>query len=66
MLVFLASPDAKVLYFASGDAKVPNANVFAFWWNIGFSLWLDKHKIDHLGIYLVILLKSDITVKAFL
>ena len=38
MLIFLASPDVKVLYFASGDAKVPNANVFAFWWNIGFSL----------------------------
>ena len=36
MLVFLASSDAKVLYFVSGDAEVPNANVFAFWWNIGF------------------------------
>ena len=36
MLVFLALGNAKVLYFALGDAKVPNANDFAFWWNIGF------------------------------
>ena len=35
MLVFLALGNAKVLYFASGDAKVPNANVFASQWNIG-------------------------------
>ena len=37
MLVFLALGNAKVLYFASGDAKVPNANVVASQWNIGFS-----------------------------
>ena len=35
MLVFLALGNAKVLYFASGDAKVPNANVFASQWNTG-------------------------------
>ena len=33
MLVFLALGDAEV---ALGDAKVPNARYFAFWWNIGF------------------------------
>ena len=38
MLVFLALGKAKVLYFASGDAKVPNANVFASQWNIGLSV----------------------------
>ena len=35
MLVFLALGNAKVLYFASDDAKVPNANIFASQWNIG-------------------------------
>ena len=35
MLVFLALGDAKVLSFALGDAKVPDARYFAFWWNIG-------------------------------
>ena len=39
MLVFLALANAKVLSFALGDAKVPNASSFAFWWNIGFT-WL--------------------------
>ena len=38
MLVFLALGDAKVLSFALGDAKVPDARYFAFWWNIGFKL----------------------------
>ena len=37
MLVFLALGDAEVLSFALGDAKVPNARYFAFWWNIGFN-----------------------------
>ena len=37
MLVFLALGDAKMLSFALGDAKVPDARYFAFWWNIGFS-----------------------------
>ena len=36
MLVFLVLGNTKVLHFASGDAKVPNANVFALQWNIGF------------------------------
>ena len=36
MLVFFALGNAKVLSFALGDAKVPNARSFAFWWNIGF------------------------------
>ena len=36
MLVFLALGDAKMLSFALGDAKVPDARYFAFWWNIGF------------------------------
>ena len=35
MLVFLALGDAKMLSFALGDAKVPDARYFAFWWNIG-------------------------------
>ena len=35
MLVFLASGNARVLFFALGDAKVPNANDFASQWNIG-------------------------------
>ena len=39
MLVFLALGDAKWLSFALGDAKVPDARYFAFWWNIGFSLF---------------------------
>ena len=39
MLVFLALANAKVLSFALGDAKVPNASSFAFWWNIGFKLF---------------------------
>ena len=37
MLVFFASGNAKVVYFALGDAKVPNASSFAFWWNIGLT-----------------------------
>ena len=37
MLVFLALGNAKELSFALAGAKVPNANDFAFWWNIGFS-----------------------------
>ena len=36
MLVFLALANAKVLSFALGDAKVPNASSFASQWNIGF------------------------------
>ena len=35
MLVFLVLGDAKVLSFALGDAKAPDAKYFAFWWNIG-------------------------------
>ena len=38
MLVFLALGEAKVLSFALGDAKVPDARYFAFWWNIGLIL----------------------------
>ena len=38
MLVFLVLGNAKVLSFALGDAKVPNANDFASQWNIGFSI----------------------------
>ena len=38
MLVFLALANAKVPSFALGDAKVPNASSFAFWWNIGFKV----------------------------
>ena len=40
MLVFLALGDAKVLSFALGDAKVPDARYFAFWWNIGLTLFI--------------------------
>ena len=38
MLVFLALGNAKVLSFALGDAKVPNANGFASQWNVGLRL----------------------------
>ena len=38
MLVFLVLGDAKLLSFASGDAKVPDARYFAFWWNIGLKV----------------------------
>ena len=44
MLVFLALGNAKVLSFALGDAKVPNANDFASQWNIGFSLAISVFK----------------------
>ena len=43
MLVFFALGNAKVLSFALGDAKVPNANGFASQWNIGFTLTLSPH-----------------------
>ena len=46
MLVFPALGNAKVLSFALGDAKVPNANNFALQWNIGFSCkTMSMHKI---------------------
>ena len=32
---FFELGNAKVLYFALGDAKIPNANGFASQWNIG-------------------------------
>ena len=35
MLVYFALGYAKVLSFALGDTKVPNANSFASQWNIG-------------------------------
>ena len=38
MLVFFVLGNVKVLSFALGDAKVPNANDFASQWNIGFNL----------------------------
>ena len=44
MLVFFALGNAKVLSFALGDAKVPNANVFALQWNIGLGV---KDKNEH-------------------
>ena len=34
----LALGDAEVLSFALGDAKVPDARYFAFWWNIGLTV----------------------------
>ena len=37
MLVLFALGNAKLLSFALGDAKVPNANGFASQWNIGLS-----------------------------
>ena len=38
MLLFFALGNAKVLSFALGDAKVPNANGFESQWNIGFKM----------------------------
>ena len=40
----LALGDAEGLFFALGDAKVPDATYFAFWWNIGLKL-SPKYKI---------------------
>ena len=33
-----------MLFLALGDAKVPDARYFAFWWNIGFilSTWISR------------------------
>ena len=45
MLVFLALGNAKVLSFALGDAKVPNANDFATQWNIGLNVY--KHNFNN-------------------
>ena len=47
MLVFLGLGNAKVLSFALGDAKVPNANGFVSQWNIGLSVMLS---FVHIGI----------------
>ena len=44
MLVYFALGNTKVLSFALGDAKVPNANVFALQWNIGFRI---LHDLNH-------------------
>ena len=38
MLVFFALGYVKLLSFALGDAKVPNANGFASQWNIGYTV----------------------------
>ena len=48
MLVFFALGNAKVLSFALGDAKVPNANVFASQWNIGLGLFPMKGSVRFL------------------
>ena len=58
MLVFLALGDAKMLSFALGDAKVPDARNFAFWWNIGLTqkIVLLRHLTQgyqHVGIFCV-------------
>ena len=39
-----------LVYFALGNAKVPNANGFASQWNIGFSVWpyLDSEYGQHI------------------
>ena len=47
MLVFLALGDAKVLSFALGDAKVPDARYFAFRWNIGLIPVLSYYGITY-------------------
>ena len=48
MLVFFALGNAKVLSFALGDAKVPNANVFASQWNIGYRVLNEaRDRFDH-------------------
>ena len=46
MLVFLVLGNVKVLSFALGDAKVPDANDFASPWNIGFRV---KVHVTHPG-----------------
>ena len=58
MLVFFALGNAKVLPFALGDAKVPNANGFASQWNIGFIVFIlenvgiDKEKVQEVSRFL--------------
>ena len=49
MLVFFAFGNAKVLSFALGDAKVPNANGFASQWNIGFSYQVRLTLLNYFG-----------------
>ena len=51
MLVFLALGDAKLLSFALGDAKVPDARYFAFWWNIGFKLHFTRNTSQYTNIH---------------
>ena len=47
MLVFLALGNTKVISFALGDAKIPNANDFAFWWNIGLRFFSDANDLNN-------------------
>ena len=47
MLVFFVLGNAKVLSFALGDAKVPNANGFASQWNI--VLTVGEHMVPNAG-----------------
>ena len=46
MLVFFALGNAKVLSFALGDAKLPNANGFASQWNKGLRETVQSHEQD--------------------
>ena len=48
---FFALGNAKVLSFALGDTKLPNANGFASQWNIGFKRW---HHVRHVDFMLFV------------
>ena len=51
----LALGDAEVLSFALGDAKVPHARYFAFWWNIGFiHLFIHYFVFNHNHVYMTL------------
>ena len=52
MLVFFTLGNAKVLSFALGETKVPNANGFASQWNIGF-IFVDNRVFFFFNSYVV-------------
>ena len=48
-MVFFAVGDAKVLSFALGNAKLPDASSFASQWNIGLKPIFNKAIIGRIG-----------------
>ena len=56
MLVFFVLGNAKVLSFALGDTKIPNANGFVSQWNIGLRTSIKNN--DHIDL---VLLRINVT-----